>query len=37
MLFSLKLSFQKEYILKICQQTTLNMPKLPYAEVFSRY
>ena len=24
-------------MLKICQQSTLNMPKLPYIEIFSGY
>ena len=37
LLFLLKLPFAKDYILKICQQSTLNMPKFRYAEIFSGY
>ena len=33
LLFLLKLPFAKDYILEISQQSTLNMPKLPYAEI----
>ena len=34
MLFCLKLPFSfRIYILKICQQSSLSMPKLPYAEL----
>ena len=37
LLFSGKLPFYKEYILKISQQSTLNMSKLSFAENFLGY
>ena len=37
LLFLLKLPFAKDYILKISQQSTLNMPKLSNAEIVSGY
>ena len=37
LLFSLKLPFSTKIYLKTCQQSHLNMPYLPYAEIFSGY
>ena len=37
LLFLIKLPFAKDYILKISQQSTLNIPKLPNAEIVSGY